>query len=71
MFIGPRINTVFASRWKALGWAAGMLFSAWCMVPDPQPDGSAGDDAGVDLAVKMLGGQPASDQPPPANPWGK
>jgi len=34
MFIpGPRLNTVFASRWKALAWAGGVLLTAYCSVP--------------------------------------
>jgi hypothetical protein len=32
---GPKLSTVFASRWKALWWAAGVLFTAWTMVPAP------------------------------------
>lgn len=31
--LGPRLNTVFASRWKALLWAAGVLLTAYCTVP--------------------------------------
>ena len=30
---GPRMNTVFASRWKALVWSAGILLTAYCTVP--------------------------------------
>ena len=30
---GPRLNTVFASRWKALLWAGGILLTAYCTVP--------------------------------------
>ena len=30
---GPRLNTVFASRWKALVWAGGILLTAYCSVP--------------------------------------
>ena len=30
---GPRMNTVFASRWKALLWAGGILLTAYCTVP--------------------------------------
>lgn len=33
--IGPRITTVFASRWKALWWSAGILLTAYCSVPSP------------------------------------
>ena len=31
---GPRLNTVFASRWKALWWSAGILMTAYCSIPD-------------------------------------
>ena len=30
---GPKLNTVFASRWKALVWAGGILLTAYCTVP--------------------------------------
>ena len=30
---GPKLNTVFASRWKALWWSAGILMTAYCSVP--------------------------------------
>ncbi len=33
---GPRITTVFASRWKALWWAAAMLLTAYCSIPAPR-----------------------------------
>ena len=32
---GPRLNTVFASRWKALLWAASIMLTAYCTVPSP------------------------------------
>jgi hypothetical protein len=34
--LSPRLNTVFASRWKALLWAASILFFAWRMVPSAE-----------------------------------
>lgn len=30
---GPRITQVFASRWKAVTWALGVLMLAYCTVP--------------------------------------
>lgn len=30
---GVRLNQVFASRWKALLWSAGVLMTAYCTVP--------------------------------------
>ncbi len=30
---GPKLNTIFASRWKALWWAAGVMMLVWSVVP--------------------------------------
>lgn len=30
---GPKLNTVFKSRWKAVFWSAGILLTAYCTVP--------------------------------------
>lgn len=40
---GPKISTVFTSRWKALWWAAGVMLTAYCTVPSP--DGETPDAA--------------------------
>ncbi|MEO0030824.1 MAG: hypothetical protein RIS94_582 [Pseudomonadota bacterium] len=49
------LHKIFRSRWAALWWAAGMLFTAWSLVPaaDPADDGS---------------GTPVKHH---ANPWAK
>jgi len=45
MFLpGPKLNTVFASRWKALFWAAGVLLTAYCTVPSADDSGKAQAD---------------------------
>jgi hypothetical protein len=31
--IGPRLNTVFKSRWKAAMWSSCVLLLAYCSVP--------------------------------------
>lgn len=33
MFFGPKLNTVFASRWKAVMWSAMVLMTAYCSLP--------------------------------------
>jgi hypothetical protein len=33
MFFGPRLGTVFASRWKAAMWSAMVLMTAYCSMP--------------------------------------
>jgi hypothetical protein len=39
---GPGLGRIFRSRWAALWWAAGMLVTAWSLVPaaDETPDGN-------------------------------
>jgi len=32
---GPKFSTIFASRWRALWFAASMLLLAYCSVPSP------------------------------------
>jgi hypothetical protein len=39
--LGPRITTVFASRWRALWWAGSMLLLAWSVVPSADESGGA------------------------------
>lgn len=34
---GPRITTVFKSRWRALVWSMGILAMAYCTVPAVDP----------------------------------
>ncbi|MXP15496.1 hypothetical protein GRI44_12110 [Altererythrobacter confluentis] len=52
---GPRLNTVFASRWKAVWWSAVVLMTAYCSVPSPDKAGAR--QAAADSAAKD------------ANPW--
>lgn len=59
MLFGPKISTVFKSRWNALMWATGILMTAYCTVPH-------GDDE--------AGGQnPMAAATPTdhANPWAR
>ena len=68
MMFGPRLTTVFASRWKALAWAASILLTAYCTVPKAS-DGDADDNQ---AAVKMVsaflpGAQPSAQ--PSRSPW--
>lgn len=41
LFPGPRLNTLFASRWKALAWAAGILLTAYCSIPSREESDQA------------------------------
>lgn len=42
---GPRITTVFTSRWKALWWSAGILMTAYCTVPSAEKSQQDDDKA--------------------------
>lgn len=33
---GPKLNTLFRSRWNALLWAAGVLLTAYCSIPSAE-----------------------------------
>ncbi|MDB5726533.1 MAG: hypothetical protein JWQ16_3287, partial [Novosphingobium sp.] len=45
MFLGPKLTTVFASRWNAVLWSAGILMTAYCSVPSAEESENAKKDA--------------------------
>ena len=55
---GPKLNTVFASRWKAAIWAGGILLTAYCTVP-------AADEAKHQLGATNA----AEEQGAHRDPW--
>lgn len=68
---GPRVTTVFRSKWRALWWALSVLVGVWFSVPHGQdkadPDAAKDGEA---LAALLNQQQPAT----PAkhvNPWAK
>ena len=66
----PKLTQVFASRWKALWWAASVCLTAYCTIPSPgeKPDASA--DQAVAMAGSMgFGPAAASGAETAANPW--
>jgi hypothetical protein len=58
-FPGPKLNTLFASRWKALLWAAGVLLTAYCTVP-------AAEDTEDAVGVTS-----SSNTKPATSPWAR
>ena len=60
---GPKLNTVFASRWKALTWAAGILLTAYCSVPSLDRADTAGTEREIDR------GPAPPAEPKHHNPW--
>jgi hypothetical protein len=53
---GPPIKTVFASRWKALWFAASVMFTAYCSIPEAAdtPTDDAASQQQVDTVMKNL-----------------
>ncbi len=66
---GPRITTVFSSRWKALWWSAGIMLTAYCTVPSAdetaQTDAAQAKDVQAAMqavdALKQLNDTPRQD----------
>ncbi|WP_245656536.1 hypothetical protein, partial [Novosphingobium naphthalenivorans] len=60
MMFGPKISTVFKSRWNALFWSLGVLLTAYCSVP-------AVDQASQQEKAKVTAASHAEH----TNPWAK
>ena len=73
MMFGPRLTTVFASRWKALFWAASVMVSAYFMVPHAKDgdDNAQPDSAAIAAVAQVVGGEAAGSTAPAASPWAK
>ena len=57
MFFGPKLTTVFPSRWKALMWSAMVLMTAYCSLP------------AADEAQQTAEQSSKSDTGPHKSPW--
>jgi hypothetical protein len=62
---GPRITTVFRSRWRAVWFVASVLLGVYFSVPREH----GGDDGGLAEVAAQLAPTPAPTRP--ANPWAK
>ena len=62
---GPKINTVFRSRWNALFWGAGIMMTAYCSVPDQ--NGVRGSQKLMQSVASIRNG--AESKPKHVNPW--
>ncbi len=84
--LGPRMNSVFRSRWRAVWWSAGVLLTAYCSVPamtHKDASGAKGDAAAsakadsdeqakrVRQLAHLLGDDPKPKAGDHANPWAK
>ena len=68
---GPRITTVFRSRWNAVFWSLGILATAYCSVPSPEEDKGAVEKIGESAARKLAATSGKPDGHAHANPWAK
>ena len=68
---GPKLTQVFASRWKALFWAASILVSAYFFVPKQGAHDEDGDDnaQAISMAQQVLPGNGAQAATTQASPW--
>jgi hypothetical protein len=68
---GPKLTQVFASRWKALLWAAGILVSAYFFVPRQGEDSDKDDAQAIAMAKQVMPGGAASSQADSSqlSPW--
>lgn len=62
--LSPRMNTVFASRWKAVWWSASILATAYCTV-----QGLPGGKNEAANVAKMVKSKKAGEHHAPKNPW--
>lgn len=58
---GPRLTTVFASRWRALWFAGAILLTAYCSVP--APDQTAQQQAAAKAAARAHAENPWAIEP--------
>jgi hypothetical protein len=63
---GPKLNTLFASRWKALAWGAGVLLTAYCSIPSREESDQA--DRTSNSAQTTHAASPWAPDPKPAAP---
>jgi hypothetical protein len=71
--LGPRITTVFRSKWRALWWALSVIVGAYFSVPRSGDADAGAKDAEQAVATLLQQQAPAaSDRPAhPLNPWAK
>jgi len=60
-----KYQNIFRSRWKAVMWAIGVCFTAYCTVPTP--DGQ--EDPMVGALKTVAGVAHHKDPPKHVNPW--
>jgi hypothetical protein len=64
---GPKLNTLFRSRWNALLWAAGVCLTAYCSIPSRE-ETEAEDAARPAASSTASAASPWARDPAPAKP---
>lgn len=69
---GPRITTVFRSRWRAVWFVLSVVAGAYWSIPREGEDNSADQKKAAEAVANMMG-QPArtAQGDHPVNPWAK
>jgi len=66
LFPGPKLNTLFASGWKALAWGAGVLLTAYCSIPSREESEQA--DTTAHSTTQTTSTSPWAPDPKPTAP---
>eukprot|EP01037_Dinobryon_pediforme_P006077 gene6077-6152_t len=68
LFPGPKLNTLFRSRWNALLWGAGVLLTAYCSVPSQE---ESKEEAAATPAISASGSTASGSTAPATSPWAR
>jgi hypothetical protein len=66
---GPKLTQVFASRWKALFWAASILISAYFFIPKQGAQEDDDNAQAMSMASRLLPGDASSSASSQPSPW--
>jgi hypothetical protein len=68
---GPRVTTVFRSKWRALWWALSVLVGVWFSVPHGQDKSDPDAQKDVEAVAGLFGQSQPATPAKHVNPWAK
>ena len=68
---GPRITTVFRSRWRAVWFVLSALAGAYWSIPSPGEDSSADNKKAAEAVAAVIQQQQPGQPEHHVNPWAK